>query len=178
MIKNLFQILLLLACIISFLFIAASTGGNAWLQNDVTMKGLWKSCPYSSCVPYNRVEVWHRTCQVLCVLACLLTVISTMLAIIELLIDRMFIYFISSSVLLAGILMLSSLSIYTHYTRDSYLDFGWSYVIGWIGMLISMAGGIYGFILEWLTADERDEDDLVFGWKHVSQRQESYVVGL
>lgn len=179
MIKYIYKIVLLVACIVSFLLIAVSTGGNVWLRNDVSSKGLWKSCPYSSCSSYNKVRVWHRTCQVLSVLACILTLTSTMLAIIELIIDRMFLYFISSTVFLAGIFMLSCLAIYTHYTRKSDLGFGWSFVVGWIGVLISTVAGIYGFILERNSASEEQQDDhLMFGWKHVSKRPDSYVIGL
>lgn len=175
--KNLSKFVLLAANIITAIFIIASTSGNAWLKNDVTTKGLWKSCPYSSCVSFNRVDVWHKTCQALSVVACLLTLVATILAILELIIDRMFVYFISTSIFLSGIFMVTCLALYTHFTLDSDLSYGWAFIVGWIGMVCGFVSACYGFILERYLSDEKEH--IVFGWKHVSsQDPNSYVIGL
>ena len=182
------------SCFITFVFICVSIGGNAWLEKKVDNsqrflgsvyynKGLWKSCSKTNCLTSRRVDTSMKACQALIILACVMSLVALLLSIIEVILDRMFLYLISAATLLCFLFMLSSIAVFTNYSQDDKFKsftFGWTYIVSWFSVIISFATFIFTFFVErfLLAHDERSAGGLTFGWKPVSESSSSYVIGL
>lgn len=183
-----------LSCFITFVLICVSIGGNAWLEKNVEgsqrflgsvyyNKGLWKSCSKTNCLTSRRVDTSMKACQALIILACVMSLVAVLLSIIEVILDRMFLYLISAVTLLCFLFMLSSIAVFTNYSQDDKLkafQFGWTYIVSWFVVIISFATFVFTFLVErfLLSQDERSSGGLTFGWKPVSESSSSYVIGL
>jgi len=173
-----------LTCILAFIFISIALGGEVWIKRKSGHIGLWKSCNYNSCHSLRKVHSELRASQALGVLAAILALVAGLLALIELVLDRMFLYLIPATIFFSFAFALASLSIYTHFAngiRYTNYSFGWSYVIGWISVVVSLCAFLVTFMFEqWsLRNDDPSLGALTFGWKPVSQEPNpSYVIGL
>ena len=124
-----------------------------------------------------------KACQALIILSCLMSLVSLLLSIIEVILDRMFLYLISAATLLCFLFMLSSIAVFTNYSQDDKLrefQFGWTYIVSWFSVIISFATFVFTFLVErfLLTQDDRPTGGLTFGWKPVSESSTSYVISL
>ncbi|XP_066911594.1 epithelial membrane protein 1-like [Clytia hemisphaerica] len=177
------RLVVFLTCSIAFIFICITIGGNVWLksENGRSYNGLWKYCYNSKCISYRKTDQLLKASQALCILGCILALVAVLLSIIELIIDRMFLYLISATTFLSFAFMLSGVAVFTHYAQDEkldYLTYGWTYVIAWFGVVLSLLAFILALIVERISLleDERPHGGLTFGWKPVAQ--DSYVIGL
>ena len=172
-----------LTCLLTFIFICVSIGGNAWLEKEEEpqksystyhKKGLWKSCSETNCLTSRRVDTSMKACQALIILACVVSLVALLLSIIELILDRMFLYLISAATLLCFLFMLSATAVFTSYAQDNdkfgAFTFGWTYIVAWFAVIVSLVTFVFAFVVERLSIseDERPTGGLTFGWKPVS----------
>ena len=86
---------------------------------------------------YQRIEPILRASQILSSISCVLVVVGVLL--------------IPGTMFLSFVMMLSCVSVFTSYrvnqasVNDTY---GWSYVIGWLSVVISLCSFIIAFIVE------------------------------
>ena len=170
-----------LTCSLALIFICITIGGNVWLKGEKSYNGLWKYCYNTKCISYRKTDQLLKACQALCILGCILSLVAVLLSIIELIIDRMFLYLISATTFISFAFMLSGVAVFTQYAQDEkfdHLTYGWTYVIAWFGVVLSLLAFILALIVERISLleDERPHGGLTFGWKPVTQ--ESYVIGL
>ena len=109
-----------------------------------------------------------------------MSLVALLLSLIELILDRMFLYLISVVTFLSFIFMLAGTSVYTNYAQGDKLEmfaFGWTFVLAWITVLISLGTSVLTFFVEHhlLGEDERPAGGFVFGWKPVSGDSDSYT---
>ena len=125
-----------------------------------------------------------KACQALIILACVMSLVALLLSIIEVILDRMFLYLISAATLLCFLFMLSSIAVFTNYSQDDKFKsftFGWTYIVSWFTVIVSFTTFVLTFLVErfLLAHDERSSaGGLTFGWKPVSESSSSYVIGL
>ena len=132
---------------------------------------------------YQRIEPILRTSQILGIISCVLVVVGVLLILIDMILDRMFVHLIPGTMFLSFVMMLSCVSVFTSYrvnqasVNDTY---GWSYVIGWLSVVVSLCSFIIAFIVERISVgdDYVRSSTLTFGWKPVSSEPNSYVTGL
>ena len=147
------QILLLIGSIGVFIFLAAACGGSVWQKlrsNDNFTTGLFRFCDIVSCRQFHNAPDHIEACRAFAIIAVLAAFAGIVFAILVLAVERIR-GFIASIILFgaAGSMALA-LIIYAAETTDNTnsWDYGWSYIIGWIGVIGAIATGIFGFFAE------------------------------
>ena len=77
-------------------------------------------------------------------LSVLTTIVACVLAIYHYLKDKIQVKIIALVMVIAFVLALIGLSVYTDNYSDA--DFGWSYALGWVGAIGALVAGIIAFI--------------------------------
>lgn len=150
---NIGKILMILGSIGTFVFIAASTGGNYWLttsfKSDIG-QGLWKICQYS-CVSIDSSSLadWFKATRAFAVMACLAAAGAILMAILGMVSEKIKSLFVSLFLFAAAGNMVLALAIFTSKTGSSrLLSYGWSYILGWIGAVGGGVGGLLGLFAD------------------------------
>jgi len=145
------KILMIVGAAVIFIFLAASTGGNAWVVSKIDsdyQSGLWKSCS-PNCRTIDILEDWFKATRAFSIMATLAAVAATLLAILGMVSEKIKTLFASLFLFGAAFCMMIALSIYTAETDiSSSAEYGWSYIIGWIGTVGAVAVGVLGFFAD------------------------------
>ena len=108
--------------------------------------GLFRSCSSGRCTSYDSDDVPEelRATQAFMLLSVLTTIVACVLAIYHYLKDKIQVKIIALVMVIAFVLALIGLSVYTDNYSDA--DFGWSYALGWVGAIGALVAGIVAFI--------------------------------
>ncbi|XP_057296366.1 uncharacterized protein LOC130625324 isoform X2 [Hydractinia symbiolongicarpus] len=114
------KIILIVGSAILFIFLAGCCGGNAWLKRDTVdfQRGLWKDCVRDMCSKIENAVDWVEAVRAFAVLALVAT---------------------------GGFIALA-LVVFTVHRKKDLLEFGWSYVFGWIGMTVAAVIAVIGVL--------------------------------
>ncbi|XP_066935474.1 epithelial membrane protein 1-like [Clytia hemisphaerica] len=137
---------LVIVCVVEFIILAASTGGNQWSKSILGDSGLFRSCSSGNCYTYSSDDVSGelRATQAFMVLSVLTTIVACVLSIYHYLKDKIQVKIIALVMVIAFVLALIGLSVYTD--NNSGADFGWSYALGWVGAIGALVAGVVAFI--------------------------------
>ena len=150
------KVVLVVVSVGAFIFIAASNGGNNWVEDDrrsITLSyGLWNVCGGSVCVAYGFDSVvgkLHAT-RAFTSIGTLLCAAAAVVAMVRLCkeVDGKV---VAGLFIVAGVCMIIALAIYTDYSSDTVrmdkVSYGWSYVLGWIATVMAfVAGALHIFL--------------------------------
>lgn len=142
------KIILIVGSAILFIFLAGCCGGNAWLKRDTVdfQRGLWKDCVRDMCSKIENAVDWVETVRAFAVLALVASIICLILSILILATGQGKGYYISFFALLAGGFIALALVVFTVHRKKDLLEFGWSYVFGWIGMTVAAVIAVIGIL--------------------------------
>ena len=146
------KIILILMCYGSFIFLSASVFGNNWLKDEYRNIGLWRRCytfsGTTSCNEFSMTLDNKFVCRAFAATSLLLTVVGGIIALVRLckeLDGRI----VGGFFLVAGVCMLIALAVYTYFSKDSRMDYGWSYILGWISMVLCFVTGVMNILIKW-----------------------------
>ena len=150
------QILLLLGSIGSFIFFAACLGGNKWIRDSYSgefHQGLWRGCVGSRCDylkgPYAS---WFKAVRAFAWISVLASIAGIILAIVQLAVEHVRGFIASILLFCAAGCMALALIIFdaekSSSSLSSHFDYGWTYIIGWVGTLGAITAAIFGFFAE------------------------------
>ena len=163
------KIIVLVIGVLAFIFCAACTGGNNWIEagfpagnvQTETSQGLWQVCSSSTgnCLSIDdslkivgqTLPGWYMACRAMAILSCLGIAAGLFLAFLGIVNDKIKGFFASVFLFGAAVCMLIALSVYTSKNNLSETaaflklswNYGWSFVLGWIGVV---AAGVSGLI--------------------------------
>ena len=135
--KNVLLFLLSAGCLA---LLAASVGGNSWLEINLAKIGLWKNCnEVTGCVTFewDWVSSKLHAVRAFAVIAALMAAVATLGSFIRLMRDSDG-KAVSAFLMGAGCCMLIAMSIYTNENKiqtDYIAKWGWSFILGWIATI-------------------------------------------
>ncbi|XP_057309236.1 lens fiber membrane intrinsic protein-like [Hydractinia symbiolongicarpus] len=156
------KICFLVSSILAGIFISSGAGGNQWLKiktNKYVTKhdiGLWKVCGELNCKTIGNdlgdKEKWYKATRAFAVISCLVIIAGIILAILALVSDKVKSIIGGILMFCGGGCMLVALAIFTDKQDFDSIYFkyqyGWSYIIGWIGVAVSIVSGVLGIMAE------------------------------
>ena len=160
------KIIVLVIGALAFIFCAACTGGNNWVETSVPVGntdeeaiqgGLWKVClsSHGICMSMkdslkvlgHSVPGWYMACRAMAILSCIGIAAGLFLAFLGIVNEKIKGFFASVFLFGAAICMIIALSVYA--SKNDLSDYklpwnyGWSFILGCIGVV---AAGVSGYI--------------------------------
>ncbi|XP_066912831.1 lens fiber membrane intrinsic protein-like [Clytia hemisphaerica] len=145
---------LLFVCGCAIVLLATSTGGNYWLVVDGASEGLWMYCPGNSkCRPFNlplgTLKNKMQATRAFAILAILSSLAAGVLTLLGFFSEKVKGTFVSVFAGGAAVCMIIALAIFTDLTSDitksKLINYGWSYILGWVGVFGTFNSCILGF---------------------------------
>ena len=160
------KIIVLVIGVLAFIFCAACTGGNNWIEASLfvrrvrseTNQGIWKVCVRSVCVSIedslkvggHSVPGWYNACRAFAILSVLGIAAGLLLAALGIVNEKIKGFFASVFLFGAALCMIIALSVYASKndmsSAASFLNiswnYGWSFVLGWIGVVATGVSGL------------------------------------
>merc|ERR1712176_383280 len=154
------KVVLIVACVVVFIVLAASCGGVGWTKLEQTFSagpfsgkvevksGLWRTCNGDVCGSISGSSSKLDAVRAFSVLAILLSIAATALAILFMFTDKVKGMFVAIALIAAGACMLIAMAIFTADVEDAVMkpDYGWAYALGWVGTIGSFAAAVIGFL--------------------------------
>ncbi|KAK6317303.1 lens fiber membrane intrinsic protein-like [Coregonus clupeaformis] len=140
------------------ILLIVSTATDYWMQyrhsNNYMHQGLWRYCMPGKCFTHND-SIAHldatRALMILSLLACFIGIIIGIMAFIHSSFfdrfDKTFaasiLFFISCFFVLLAMAVYTGLTIHYYGKRYGNWRFSWSYIIGWVSVVLNLFSGIF-----------------------------------
>uniref|UniRef100_A0A452HDD0 Lens intrinsic membrane protein 2.2 n=1 Tax=Gopherus agassizii TaxID=38772 RepID=A0A452HDD0_9SAUR len=151
----------LLCAVSGLVLLIVATATDFWMQyrysENLSNQGLWRFCVSGKCHPHTiRIAFWDatRAFMLLSILSCFAGIILGLTAFSS--------NARTSRTRSAGLLALLGLSVYTGVTvnffgkRYANWRFSWSYILGWIAVILTLSAGTYGCTVPSTPLPSRD----------------------
>ncbi|XP_019353157.1 lens fiber membrane intrinsic protein isoform X2 [Alligator mississippiensis] len=145
----------LLCAVSGLVLLIVATATDFWMQyrysGNLSHQGLWRYCVGGKCHVHTiTIAFWDatRAFMLLSILSCFAGIIlglTTFSSSARLTRTRM----AGITLLIAGLLALLGLSIYTGVTVNVFAKryedwrFSWSYILGWVGVILTISAGVF-----------------------------------
>ncbi|XP_057294054.1 lens fiber membrane intrinsic protein-like [Hydractinia symbiolongicarpus] len=149
------QVALIAIAGLSLVFIAACVGGNVWTKVEISIRGftfkanagLWKTCRNDECENRKIIPSWFKSVRAFAVLSCMASIGAIVMSLLGLFTEKVKSIFASVFFAAAAGCMVIALVVFVSKVESTQGgSIGWSYIIGWIGVVTSIFGVILGFI--------------------------------
>jgi len=127
--------------VVGFICLAASCGGNEWVTSSGANSGLWKICVNSRCFDVENADDSLRAVQAFSILS-VLAMVAGVVASALLTLNKIPGSVAAIAYIVSGVCALIAGAIYAGETRLGSNDWGWSFILCWIGMILAFAAGI------------------------------------
>ena len=156
------RIIILVIAIFCFIFLAASTGGNSWVEDQFSYFGLWKVCSKQNdkcmSIPDEDFDDRIVVTRVFMIFAVLWSVFGIILIGISFVSDKIHSWAIGLVLILTSICSVIACSVFIYYeweinkTRFDDLSFAWAYYFGWIGAFFAFMVAAVGLAYKIIQA--------------------------
>lgn len=148
------KVVLFLSCMVVFMILAASCGGDRWYETPMQRFGLWNTCNtiLDKCDSYNSVTSELGATRAFVILSVLTSVIGIVLSGIIAFTEKDIAGRVAGvAMIVCGVFGVIGMSVYTEHVREvvediSGVSWGWAFALGWLGTVGAFLAAIIAFI--------------------------------